>query len=80
MKKDVFFTGDVLNVTARLQGLCKIYHKKLLLSGDLAGKLSSELESAVLENYCFEPLGKAAVRGRSEPIEVYAVHPSQKAQ
>jgi adenylate cyclase len=40
IKKDIIFTGDVLNTTARIQGLCNTYKVDILISGDLIKKLN----------------------------------------
>ncbi len=39
IKKNIIFTGDVLNTTARIQGLCNTYKVDILISGDLIKKL-----------------------------------------
>jgi class 3 adenylate cyclase len=43
IKKDIIFTGDVLNTTARIQGLCNNYEVDILISDPLMKKL--ELQS-----------------------------------
>ena len=35
LKKDIIFTGDVLNTTARIQGLCNTYNVDILISNQL---------------------------------------------
>ncbi|MDH3710300.1 MAG: adenylate/guanylate cyclase domain-containing protein [Cyclobacteriaceae bacterium] len=39
IKKDIAFSGDVLNTAARIQSLCNQYHVDLLISGDLLQRL-----------------------------------------
>ena len=41
IKKDIIFTGDVLNTTARIQGLCNEYEVDILVSSQLTKKLHS---------------------------------------
>lgn len=65
LKKEIVYTGDVLNATARLQGLCKAYGTDLLVSEDLVHRLSAK------RDWSFEPLGTAALRGRKEEMQVY---------
>jgi adenylate cyclase len=36
LKKEIIFTGDVLNTAARIQGLCNQFNVDILISGDLA--------------------------------------------
>ena len=66
LKKEIFFTGDVLNVTARIQKLCKSLEQDLLVSGDLAGKLSKS------DALTFTSLGKMELEGRQEVVELFA--------
>ena len=40
IKKEIIFTGDVLNTTARIQGLCNTYKVDILISGDLVKNLT----------------------------------------
>lgn len=66
LKKEIFFTGDVLNVTARIQKLCKKFDRELLLSGKLQQVLSKN------GHIQFEPLGTMEVEGRQEPVALFA--------
>jgi len=65
LKKEIFYTGDVLNTTARIQDLCSKYMTDLLISAKLLSHLSS------IENYHFKSVGKLDLRGKQEEIEVY---------
>lgn len=67
IKKEITFSGDVLNTTARIQGLCNIYNVDLLTSE----KLVKTLET----NEMFKPveLGEAELRGRNEKINLYTI-------
>ncbi|NNK73075.1 MAG: adenylate/guanylate cyclase domain-containing protein [Flavobacteriaceae bacterium] len=67
LKKEIFFTGDVLNVTARLQSLCKEYQAELLTSGELAQQLHT------LEYFKFQSLGNINLKGRSGTMEIFVV-------
>jgi adenylate cyclase len=42
IKKDIIYTGDVLNTTARIQAECNNYSAKVLISSDLLEKLPKE--------------------------------------
>lgn len=66
LKKEIFFTGDVLNVTARIQKLCKSLEQDLLVSGDLVGELSKS------DALTFTSLGKMELEGRQEVVELFA--------
>ncbi|MDT0606855.1 adenylate/guanylate cyclase domain-containing protein [Croceitalea rosinachiae] len=67
IKKDIVFTGDVLNTTARIQGLCNEYKVELLLSKDLIKALDPKSSYSVFE------LGETQLRGRDEKITLYSI-------
>jgi len=67
LKKDVFFTGDVLNVTSRIQSLCNQLDTDLLISDDLLGGLN------YTENLQFKCLGETKLKGKSAIVVLHAV-------
>lgn len=67
LKKEIAFSGDVLNVTARIQGLCNEYRADLLISGSLLGLLD------LCDAFKTRHLGQRLLKGRDEPVEVYNV-------
>ena len=67
IKKDIIFTGDVLNTTARIQGLCNQYEVNLLLSGNL------KVHLVETNQYQFRALGENELRGRATIVELYTV-------
>ena len=67
IKKDIIYTGDVLNTTARIQAECNNYNAKALISNDLLKKLPKENE------FSFTNIGKLTLRGKSEEIKLYSV-------
>lgn len=67
LKKEIIFTGDVLNATARIQGLCNQYQVDLLISEDLV--LSLDLDS----EFQIKSLGKNELRGKMENLELYTI-------
>lgn len=68
IKRELTYSGDVLNTTARIMSQCKVYDRKLLVSGQLHGHLTKSSSS-----YTFEKMGKQELRGKSEQVEIYAV-------
>ncbi|NND78433.1 MAG: adenylate/guanylate cyclase domain-containing protein [Maribacter sp.] len=68
LKKDIIFTGDVLNTTARIQGLCNTFNVDLLISGQLRNKMMPA------PNFQIKSLGKKELRGKKELIELFTVH------
>ena len=67
LKKEIFFTGDVLNTTARIQSLCKKYNSDFLLSSELYEKLPSH------DGFEYRSLGSASLTGKSQEIGIYSV-------
>ncbi len=67
LKKEIIFTGDVLNATARIQGLCNRYEVDLLVSDDLMKSL------AVNGNYQIRSLGENELRGKKKNIKLYTL-------
>jgi class 3 adenylate cyclase len=65
--RQVAYFGDTMNVAARLQGLCKERQRDLLVSGELL-RLSNPAPDLVIE-----ALGPTQLRGRTAPVEVFAV-------
>lgn len=68
LKKEIFFTGDVLNVTSRIQDLCNQYKEELLISKDFFSVLQQ------MDPYTFTKLGEVILKGRKQPIGLLAVH------
>lgn len=67
LKKEIFFTGDVLNTTARIQSLCKEYGVDFLSSGRFVKKLPKEFM------YKVKALGKTKVKGKEETLALYTI-------
>ena len=59
--KEYKITGDVVNVAARIEGLCKGYDARLLVSQAVWERQSGDRDSV-------ENLGPVSIRGRSEPL------------
>jgi len=69
LKKEIFFTGDVLNTTARIQGSCNEYGTDILISHDLKEKLDME------DDYVLNGIGEKALKGRRGTVHLYSVVP-----
>lgn len=67
IKRDFVFTGDVLNTTARIQGLCNEFNAKLLISKPLVDSLAPNNEYRIIE------IGQTKLRGKDEKISLYSV-------
>lgn len=67
IKKDIIYTGDVLNTTARIQGQCNTYNAKALISGDLLVELQKE------DPISFTRIGELTLRGKTETIQLFKI-------
>ncbi len=70
LKKELLFTGDVLNVTARLQSRCNELEAELLVSAELLEQVTLEGEINAVSKGSFE------LRGRDQGIELFSLHQS----
>tara|TARA_R110002072_G_scaffold106447_2_gene232473 strand:+ start:17230 stop:18339 length:1110 start_codon:yes stop_codon:yes gene_type:complete len=67
LKKDIFFTGDVLNTTARILGLCTKYESDLLLSKTVANHLSLHTRFLVKD------LGTSQLKGKANAVAIVSL-------
>ena len=67
LKKDIVFSGDVLNQTARIQALCKEHGADVLVGDELACLLEAP------PPFRLRPLGRHRLRGKDEPVAVHAL-------
>lgn len=67
LKKEIIFTGDVLNTSARIQGLCNQFGADLLISDDLVKVLR------IPTNYSITSVGETLLKGRRKPMKLYAI-------
>ena len=64
IKRDIVYSGDVLNTTSRIQEQCKNYQVDFLISTDTL--------KALADNLPFDPipLGKIDLRGKKNSVEL----------
>jgi class 3 adenylate cyclase len=67
LRREIAYVGDTLNVAARLLEAAKTLHRDILVSADLL-----ELATRPSDLHA-EPLPTLAVRGRSAPLEIFAL-------
>lgn len=67
IKKEIIFTGDVLNTTARIQGLCNHYGVDIIISADLLKKLD------LAPRFQVKTLGENELKGKDEKIELFTI-------
>jgi adenylate cyclase len=61
IKRDITYSGDVLNTTSRILTMCKEFNAEILSSAELISKLS-------LKNYAAQPLGSIKLRGKEKEV------------
>jgi adenylate cyclase len=66
LKKEIVFTGDVLNTTARIQSLCKQLKSDLLISGAIKDLLPQS-------SYQYSSKGEIELKGRHKKEELFSV-------
>jgi adenylate cyclase len=66
-KRDITFSGDVLNTTARIRGMCKEFGVEVLASSELLHGLTSTGKFAIRK------LGSAELRGKKERVELSTI-------
>lgn len=65
IKKDIIYTGDVLNTTARIQEECNAHNARVLISNNLLELLPQN------STFWFTKIGNLILKGKTEAIELY---------
>ena len=67
LKKEIIYTGDVLNTASRIEGLCNRHEVDLLISKDLMDRLPSK------NRFAPRPIGSINLRGKTTEIMLYTI-------
>ncbi len=67
LKKEIFFTGDVLNTTARIQASCNEFETDILISEELT------LQLDLNKMYDLNEIGECELRGRQEKVTLFSI-------
>jgi len=67
LKKEISFSGDVLNTTSRIQGLCNVLHQDLLVSQELIENVQLDSSFQVKE------LGSQPLRGKEHEMVLFSI-------
>lgn len=67
LKKEIVYTGDVLNTTARIQGQCNAHQTDLIISEALHSRLPEPIRLPTAS------IGKLSLKGKNEAVSLYAV-------
>jgi adenylate cyclase len=68
LKKEIVFVGDVINTTARIQGMCNEHHTDLIISDDLRSGLQKQ------DIFATQPLGDIRLKGKSGGVKLFSVN------
>lgn len=69
IKRDVTYSGDVLNTTSRIQSMCKEFNAEIIASDDLVSELHLN------NQYTAQPLGFIKLRGKEKEMLLSALSP-----
>lgn len=69
VKKDIVYSGDVLNTTARIVALCNQYGEKLIVSSLLYTELNPS------KKFLFSYLDSPQLKGKALPMKLFTVKP-----
>lgn len=71
IKRDITYSGDVLNTTSRIQSLCKEFNQEIIASADLITELG------ITSRYNLTTLGSIKLRGKEKEMMLVALMPVQ---
>ena len=67
IKKDIVYSGDLLNTTSRIQGECNNNNVNILLSSDLLSRMQLK------DEYRQIALGEIPLKGKKEKVALYTI-------
>ena len=71
IKKDIVYTGDVVNTTARIMQKCKQYDQDLIISQDLKRRLPP------ISQYEYSAISSEVLKGKNHRVMLFGVTDSQ---
>ncbi|HET8886150.1 MAG TPA: adenylate/guanylate cyclase domain-containing protein [Salinimicrobium sp.] len=74
IKRDITYSGDVLNTVSWIQGMCKNFKKELIASADLLKELRLPAgKVGIIGKYIEKPLGRIELRGKNQKMLLKAL-------
>ena len=67
IKRDIVFSGDVLNTASRIQEYCNKLNKQLLVSESLANELENQ------KDHDIQLVGEVELRGKEDKSQIYSI-------
>jgi len=71
IKKDIVYSGDVLNTTSRIEGQCNSHDVNILLSSELLERMQLN------GTYRKIALGEIPLKGKNEKVLLYTINYSE---
>ncbi len=69
VKREIVYSGDILNTTARMMELCNVYGERFIISQDIVSQIPQFQKS----QFVFRPLGNLTLRGKARPLALYGL-------
>lgn len=69
IKREIVYSGDILNTTARMLEQCHVHEEPFIISGEIVAQISEPMR----KRYAFRPLGNLTLRGKLRPVTLYGV-------
>ncbi len=69
IKREIVYSGDILNTTSRMMEQCKKRHQKLIISRDIVDMVSN----FKLRDYTLDAMGDMSLRGKTQMVELFGV-------
>ncbi len=76
IKREIVYSGDILNTTSRMMEQCKDRNQKLIISRDVVEMVSQPR----LGSYALVPLGNMSLRGKIQMVELFGVNKKAKSK
>jgi adenylate cyclase len=70
MKRDITYSGDVLNTTSRILNKCGEFEAEVIVSSELLSEIQ------LLKNYVAKPLGEIKLKGKAREVSLNALVPA----
>ena len=69
IKREIVYSGDILNTTSRLMEQCAVFNQKLIISNEMLASIPKDKKI----KYQFEHLGELSLRGKLSKCHLYGV-------
>ena len=70
IKRDITYSGDVLNTTSRILNKCGEFHEEVIASSDVLAALK------ISKSYITRPLGAIKLKGKSKEVMLNSLIPA----